>query len=111
MKKTSMVLLFFGLMVLVGGMIGHLTKGSQASLIAGGISGVLLLCNSFWMFKKESMASLYSALALTFVLDAFFTFRFAKTHSFFPSGAMSLVSLSIIFFLVTQARKILKKPT
>lgn len=107
MKKTAYIFLIYSILVLIGGYIGHL-KGSQASLIAGSISGALLLANAFWMFKGK-INSLYTALMLTFVLDAFFTYRFVKTHAFMPGGMMSLISFGVMFILVTQVSRSLKK--
>jgi uncharacterized membrane protein (UPF0136 family) len=108
MKNSAIILLIYAILVLVGGLIGHFVKGSQASLIAGLSFGLLLLANAIWMFKGKR-ASLYSALALIFVLDGFFTYRFAKTHAFFPSGAMSLLSLLLIFVMAMSLSRSLKK--
>lgn len=109
MKKTGIILLIYSLMVLAGGILGHIQKGSQASLISGIVFGSLLLGNSLWMLKTKSVRSLYLALFLSFMIDGFFTFRFLKTQLFYPAGLMCMVTLGVIFVLVIQVRQLLKK--
>jgi hypothetical protein len=63
----------------------------------------MLLCA--WGIGAGKKAAEYAALILTFVLDGFFTFRFAKTLKFFPAGFMSLLSLAVLIFIALKIRK------
>jgi uncharacterized membrane protein (UPF0136 family) len=110
MKKMGWIVFLFGVLVFVGGFMGYLSKKSLPSLMSGIIFGVLLIANSLWIFKNK-IAALYTALALSFVLDGFFTFRFVQKQQFFPSGLMSILSLVIIFSIVWEIRGKLKKPS
>lgn len=109
MKKTAIIVGCYAFLVVSGGVMGYLSKGSLPSLIGGLSMGIPLGVISLWMFKKRSPLSLYWALSFTFLLDGFFTFRALKTGHFFPSGILSLISLALIFILVMQVRNLLKR--
>ncbi|MBS0649141.1 MAG: TMEM14 family protein [Verrucomicrobia bacterium] len=95
----------YGLLMLVGGLIGH-AQGSTASLISGGIFGILLLIAAGCMFKKSLyVKGTYFALILTLLLDAFFTYRFLTTMKFMPPGLLSLISLGVLLLLVLHIRQ------
>jgi len=103
MKRAGWITFCYGTLLLVGGIMGHLKAASRASLIAGTLSGVIMLLLALAMFKGKK-ASLYLAMIGGFLLDAFFTLRFVNTLKFFPSGMMMLVSLLFIFLLALRIR-------
>lgn len=109
MKKTALILFTYAFIILIGGIAGYTGKGSHASLISGLLFGLLLIGNSLWMLKTKKLSSIYTALFLTFFLDGFFTLRWIKTKHFIPSGIICLISLMVIFLLVSAARQHLKK--
>ena len=99
MKSAGIITLLYGILVFVGGLMGYFKAASTASLVSGigfGLASILL---SIGMLKK-SLFSAYFALILTFVLDAFFTYRFLLTMKFMPSGMMAIVSTIV---LIAQA--------
>lgn len=104
MKKSSLIVAGYGIFVLIGGIMGHIKAGSQASLISGIVFGVLLLLSSLAMYKEKRFGY-FLAVGLAFFLDAFFTYRFTLTHSFFPSGMMSLASLFVAVLLLFRHKK------
>lgn len=108
MKPAAWVVLFYGIITLVGGIMGHLKSMSTASLITGGIFGILLILSSIGMFKNK-LFSAYFAILLTLVLDAFFTYRFFLTYKFFPAGFMCLLSLAVLIVMLNLLNKQLKK--
>ncbi len=95
---TSIVLLIYALIVLMGGLMGYLKGGSIVSLMAGGGSGVLLLLLTYFSFRGSLFAR-KAAFVVIFLLDALFTYRFALTHHFFPSGLLSLISFLTLIIL------------
>jgi uncharacterized membrane protein (UPF0136 family) len=101
MKKTGSLVLMYALLVFAGGLIGHLKTQSLPSLISGTIFGILLIISSWAMIKRKRWGQ-WVSLLLAFVLDAFFTWRFAKTLKFFPSGLMSLISLAMVIILALR---------
>jgi uncharacterized membrane protein (UPF0136 family) len=94
----SIVLLIYALIVLMGGLMGYLKGGSIVSLVAGGGSGALLLLLACFSFR-ESLFARRAAFVVIFLLDALFTYRFALTHHFFPSGLFSLMSFVTLIIL------------
>lgn len=99
------VVFLYGILMLVGGLIGH-AKGSTASLVMGGVFGLLLLIAASCMFKKSLyMKGTFFALILTLILDGFFTYRFLTTMKFMPPGLLSLISLGVLILLVSHIRQ------
>lgn len=100
------IVALYGLLILVGGIIGHIKAGSTASLVMGVVFGLLLLLSSGAMFsKKYFKKGVYSTLILTLILDAFFTYRYLATMKFMPSGLLVLVSLGVIASLIAYLRR------
>ncbi len=105
MRTNTLILFVYSTLVTLGGVMGYLKGGSIISLIAGGGSGVILFILSYFS-KKPSIQ--YAALIMIFLLDALFTYRFAKTLNFFPSGLFSLISIAtiaLITFNLKNTRK------
>ncbi|MGL4539707.1 MAG: TMEM14 family protein [Candidatus Rhabdochlamydia sp.] len=107
MKITASILSIYGLLILIGGLIGHWKASSTASLVSGLFCGSILLVLSYAIARGKLQAQ-YMALAFTFALDAFFTHRFAKSLHFFPSGMMSLISLIVLIVVALKIRKTVK---
>ncbi len=57
----------YGLVSIVGGVIGYVSKGSVASVVAGGISGAALIIAAVFMSRKPKPA-LTTALLLSIIL-------------------------------------------
>ncbi|MBM3207084.1 MAG: hypothetical protein FJZ57_00530 [Chlamydiae bacterium] len=108
MKKTGTLVLMYALLVFAGGLIGHFKSQSLPSLISGTIFGTLLIFSSWAMINKKRWGQ-WASLFLSFVLDAFFTWRFAKTLKFFPAGLMSLISLAMVIILALRINMYYKR--
>lgn len=97
---------FYGILIFVGGLMGHAKAGSTASLVMGAIFGILLLVAAGCMFSQRNyLKGTYFALGLTFILDAFFSYRYLSSMKFLPSGLLSLISLGILLLLVSHIRQ------
>ncbi len=107
MKVTATIVFVYGILITIGGIIGFLKGNSQPSLIFGGGFGVALLISAFFI-SKGKIAAQYIALVLTFLLDGFFTHRFAKTLHFLPAGFLSLASLAVLIVVALKIRRTLK---
>jgi len=92
MRAPGIVILLFGLLVLGGGIIGYITAGSMASLVAGSAFGLGLLASGLGVSKGKKMGFLLAPL-LTLLLTAFFGYRFAQSGEFVPSGLMGVIGL------------------
>jgi uncharacterized membrane protein (UPF0136 family) len=97
------VLIVYGVLMLVGGFMGH-RAGSRASLIAGSISGVALLLAAF-VSTTNAPAGLWAGAAISLVLAVVFARRTAVTRKLMPSGmllAVSVVALALLLYAALQ---------
>ena len=104
MKVTATIVFVYGLLIFIGGLIGYIKGSSHASLISGSVFGAALLLSAYLISKGKLMAQ-YFALGLTFLLDALFTYRYAKTLNFFPAGFLSLLSLAVLIVVALKIRR------
>ena len=82
----------FGLLTIVGGIIGFVRAGSTASIIAGSISGILLLVAAF-LLPGNVAAGLALAAVVSLLLAGRFLPAFFKTGAVMPAGMMSVLSM------------------
>ena len=92
-------LFVFGLLTILGGVMGFVKAQSRASLIAGGISGVLLLIAG-WLMGEHRTGGLIMGLVLSVLLAGRFVPGYLKTKKFMPAGLMSILSVIGIVVLV-----------
>jgi uncharacterized membrane protein (UPF0136 family) len=80
--------------------MGFKKAGSRISLISGATAEALLLVAAA-LSLTGSTAGAKLAMAVAFVLLAFFGYRFARGRKFMPAGLMvvaSLAALALIYF-------------
>lgn len=106
-RKTTWIVFSYAFLILIGGVVGYAHSASKASLISGGVFGGLLLISSGLMFQRKPLGT-WMALFLSILLEGFFTWRFAKTLHFLPSGLLSLLSLAVIILVALKAGKKLR---
>lgn len=102
---TKIYFVVFGLLTIAGGIMGFAKAGSTASLIAGSISGLLLLLSAFLLPSHApiglALGGIVSLLLIGYFLPAFF-----RTGKMMPAGMMSLFSvLGMVFAIVAWIRK------
>lgn len=93
------LVIIYALIVFVGGFIGYVKAESTPSLIMGTLFGALLAGSAIGMLRHRHIGK-YAALGLTFLLIAFFTYRYMVTGKFMPAGLMSLISSTVALFLL-----------
>jgi uncharacterized membrane protein (UPF0136 family) len=97
--------IIFGILTIVGGIIGYASKGSTASIIAGSISGILLLLGAF-LLPDRAVAGLAIALVVSLLLAGRFVPNFIQTGKAMPAGMMSILSvIGILTAIVTWIKK------
>ena len=105
MEAAKIYFIIFGLLTIIGGIIGYVKAGSVASIIAGVITGVLLLVAAF-LLPEHRVAGLAIALIISFLLAAQFVPKFFRTGRVMPAGMMSVLSvIGIIAAIVAWVRK------
>ena len=95
----------FGLLTIVGGVMGYVKAGSTASLIAGSVSGILLLLAAF-LLPGNLAVGLALAAVISILLAGRFVPAFIKTGHVMPAGLMSVLSvIGIIMAIVAWMKK------
>lgn len=91
----------YGVLALIGGIIGYVQAQSKASLISGSISGLLLIVAGVMQLQGQSVG-LILATVITVVLVIVFAIRLTKTRKFMPAGLMSLLGLVSLGLMVSE---------
>ncbi|MEY2481514.1 MAG: hypothetical protein QOK24_42 [Verrucomicrobiota bacterium] len=95
----------FGLLTIVGGVIGFVKAGSTASIIAGSISGIALIVAAF-VLPGNLVLGLAIAGLVSILLAGKFIPAFLKTGQVMPAGLMSLLSvIGLILAIVAWIKK------
>jgi uncharacterized membrane protein (UPF0136 family) len=95
----------FAALTILGGIIGYVNKRSTASLVAGGISGMLLVVAALFLNTKPT-GGLILGLVVSVMLAGRFIPNFMEKKVLFPSGVMSLLSTAgIVVTLLSWYKK------
>ena len=87
---TKIFYFIFGILTIAGGIMGYVKSGSVASVVAGSISGALLLVAGY-LLKDKTTAGLILGLVVSLALEARFLPAFVRTHAMMPAGMMSIL--------------------
>ncbi len=93
-------LLGYGVVLILGGVMGYVKGRSRVSLLAGIISGIGILGALVWSLQTPAPAFLLGA-AMAAILSIGMGARFRKSGKFMPAGMIAL--LSLIALAVTLA--------
>src|SRR5690348_8441509 len=105
MDATSIYFLIFGALTIIGGVIGYVKAGSLPSIIAGAVTGVLLLVAA-WIFPSNRTAGFVTALIISLLLAAQFVPKFIRTGKVMPAGLMSILSvIGLVVAIVAWLKK------
>jgi uncharacterized membrane protein (UPF0136 family) len=97
--------IIFGVLTIVGGIIGYVSKGSVPSIIAGSIAGLLLLVGAL-LLPNHVVAGLAIDLVVSLLLAGQFVPKFIQTGKAMPAGMMSILSvIGILTALVAWVKK------
>jgi uncharacterized membrane protein (UPF0136 family) len=96
------LVLIYGILIAVGGYMGY-RKGSMASLIAGGVSGIALVGAAVAMMKGAYTAGWWVSL----IVAAILLIRFGKGalsegFKMMPGGMVIILSIIVIAALLTR---------
>jgi len=95
----------FGILTIVGGVIGYVKAGSTASIIAGAISGLALLVAAF-LLPGNVAIGLILAGAVSVALAGRFIPAFMQTGKVMPAGLMAVLStIGVIMAIVAWIKR------
>ena len=104
-KFSNLISLIYGVMLILGGLMGFLKAHSKISLITGAISGLIILASC----KMKSKSSYLYVSAISLVLAGFFSYRFAHSHALMPAGLMLILSTTTFCVVSLSWFKLKKK--
>jgi uncharacterized membrane protein (UPF0136 family) len=105
MEAAKIYFILFGILTIAGGVIGYVKAGSVASIIAGSITGVLLLVAAF-LLPEHRAIGLATAFIISLLLAAQFVPKFIRTGRVMPAGMMSILSvIGVIAAIVAWVKK------
>jgi uncharacterized membrane protein (UPF0136 family) len=105
MDATAIYFLVFGALTIVGGVIGYVKAGSLPSIIAGAITGILLLVAG-WILPNNRTVGLAIAFTVSLLLAAQFVPKLIRTGKMMPAGLMSILSvIGIVVAIVAWLKK------
>src|SRR6266446_1366087 len=105
LTPAKIYFIVFGVLTIAGGIIGYVKAGSLPSIVAGSITGVLLLIASS-LLPQHRAVGLTTALVISLVLAAQFVPKFFRTGRMMPAGLMSILSvIGLIVAIVAWLRK------
>ena len=99
-KTTFFTIIIYGIFVIAFGLLGYINTQSLVSLIMGSSFGTLLIISAF-IGCAHKKAGLISAVFLTFILTATFSYRYALVHKPIPAF-LSVFSAGMLIFLLVQ---------
>ena len=105
MEVTKVYFILFGVLTIAGGIVGYVKAGSVASIIAGSITGVLLLVAAF-LLPEHRGAGLATALVISLLLAVQFVPKFLQTGRAMPAGMMAILSvIGVVAAIVAWIKK------
>jgi len=90
------VLGIYGVLLIVGGVMGFVKAKSQASLIAGVVSGLIAFGAVFLSGTYNEKGGFSIGLILAIAMFVFFTPRAMSSRKFMPAGLMVTASVVVI---------------
>jgi uncharacterized membrane protein (UPF0136 family) len=97
--------IIFGLLTIVGGVIGYVKAGSTASIVAGAISGIALIVAAF-LLPGNAAVGLIIAGIVSIALAGWFIRGFMQTGKMMPAGLMALLSaVGVVMAIVAWIKK------
>jgi uncharacterized membrane protein (UPF0136 family) len=103
MQNTAIEIWVYGVIMILGGVMGYVRVGSKASLLSGVGLGLGLLASGYGVWHG-SENSIVAAEIIALLLLVLFAIRYAKKRRFMPAGMLAVLSLVavIIFWLALK---------
>ena len=99
LEPAKIYFLVFGVLTIVGGIIGYVKAGSAISLVAGAITGILLIVAG-WILPQHRELGLTLGLLTSAILAGQFIPRVLRTRRLVPAGVMSVLSVAGIVIAI-----------
>jgi uncharacterized membrane protein (UPF0136 family) len=105
MEAAKIYFIAFGVLTIAGGIVGYAKAGSVASIVAGSITGILLLVAAF-LLPQHRAIGLATAFIISLLLAAQFVPKFIRTGRVMPAGMMAILSvIGLVAAIVAWVKK------
>ena len=84
----------YGILLVVGGIIGFTKANSKPSLFLGTGTGVAAILFSFMGLNRDPMLAFFLLAAESMLLSTFFYMRYSVSKKFMPGGLMMAISIA-----------------
>ena len=101
----QVVLGVYGIVLIVGGVMGQVKSGSTVSLVAGGICGLASLV-ALWVSLSDPAQGFLIGAMLALLLTGIFLSRFFRSRKFMPAGMVLLLSIVVGILLVVIRQRL-----
>ncbi len=95
MNAGIVAIISYGVLAIGGGIMGYVKSQSQASLISGIVSGVLLLIAGGVQLAGQDWGK-FLGIAIAAALVMLFIIRLVKTKKFMPAGLMIMAGIATL---------------
>ena len=100
---VSWIVLIYGILVAIGGIMGYVKASSTASLVAGCVSGLALAGSAVAMMRGSYQTGWWIALVVAILLlGRFGSAALSGGFKFMPGGLVIILSLIVIALLLAQ---------
>lgn len=96
---TRIYYFIFAALTIAGGVMGFVKAGSTASIVAGGISGVLIVVAAV-LLKTNVVAGLVMGGIVALALAGRFAPAYFSTQKFMPAGMMTILSVIAVVLTI-----------
>lgn len=96
----------YGILAVIGGIMGYAKAKSTISLIAGCSTGILLIIGGIIQLQGLTWGLIFSLVMSVFLIITFIS-RLLKTRKFMPSGLMIIAGLVAVGLMGYQLQAIL----
>jgi uncharacterized membrane protein (UPF0136 family) len=97
------LVLIYGILIAVGGVMGYVRKDSMPSLIAGGVSGIAVVGAAVAMMKGSYSAGWWISLIVALLLlGRFGSVAISKGFKMMPDGIVIILSIIVIAALLMR---------
>ncbi len=96
----------YGLLAIIGGIVGYTQAKSQISLLAGCGTGILLILGGILQIQGLTWGLIFSIVMSVFLIITFIS-RLLKTRKFMPSGLMIIAGFIAVAMMGYQLQILL----
>ena len=105
MDASRLYFFVFGALTIIGGIIGYVKAGSVPSIIAGAITGLLLIIAAA-ILPEHRAAGLATGFIVSLLLAGQFVPKLIRTGKVMPAGMMSILSvIGLVVAIVAWLKK------